>query len=105
MLKATHIFEEQAEEDGIKNPFRVKRSKRIPFLDEARAAKIRGRLVLLFYMGYDGRLESPMILQPVGVGVEAVVLRTLAAWRFKVPEGYEAGERQQIVFPIKFDYK
>ena len=73
--------------------------------EQAHAAKVRGRLVLLFYMGYDGRLESPMILQPVGVGIEYVVLRTLKAWRFRVPEDYESGERHQIIFPVKFDYK
>ena len=105
MLKETHIFEEEMKDENLKNPFRLKRSKRIPFLEEARAAKVRGRLVLLFYMGYDGRLESPMILQPVGVGIEDVVLRTLKAWRFTVPKGYELGERHQMIFPIKFDYK
>ncbi len=64
-LKSADLFEEESKEQKRKSPFRLKKSKRLPFPREAATAKVAGKLVVLFYIGYDGRLESPMILQPV----------------------------------------
>ncbi|HZS27581.1 MAG TPA: energy transducer TonB [Candidatus Angelobacter sp.] len=53
------------------------------FSVEARKRKYQGRVVVMFYVGTDGRAHRPSIPRPLGMGLDQQVLNVLPLCRFQ----------------------
>jgi TonB family protein len=53
------------------------------FSEEARKRKYQGRVVVMFYVGTDGRAHRPSIPHPLGVGLDQQALNVLSLCRFQ----------------------
>ena len=53
------------------------------FSEEARKSKYRGTVVVIFYVGRDGRAHRPRISRPLGMGLDQKALDVVSLWRFQ----------------------
>ena len=53
------------------------------FSEEARKRKYQGRVVVMFYVGTDGRAHRPSIPRPLGMGLDQQALNILSLCRFQ----------------------
>ena len=52
------------------------------YTDEARQAKLQGRVTLHVWVGADGRASQIQILQGIGLGLDERAVQSVRAWRF-----------------------
>jgi TonB family protein len=90
--------------DGETNfQFKRRKGKRPQFSREARAAGVSGSVMIWVNLNTEGRFENPMIVQPLGVGVETAILKAIKGWKYEVPEEYQ--NTDQIKVLLQFQYR
>jgi periplasmic protein TonB len=61
------------------------------YTEEARKAKLQGKLLLQVLVGADGRATRIRVLQGLGLGLDEQAIETIRTWRFS--PGRDAGKR------------
>lgn len=66
------------------------------YTDEARKAKLQGRVTLRALVGADGRAEQIQIIQGIGMGLDDRAVQSVRAWKF-IP-AHDAARRTVTVW-------
>lgn len=67
--------------DGVTIPKIISRVV-APYTDEARAAKLEGKIVLLIEITSAGRVENVVVLREMGKGMDESAVQAIKRWKF-----------------------
>ncbi len=73
------------------------------YSDAARKAKFQGTCVVQITIGADGRVSHPVIVQPLGLGLDQKAIQAVLTWRF-VPAKDRNGRPMAVVADVQLNF-
>jgi TonB family protein len=71
--------------EGVKRPVLIHKVEPV-YTQEARDAKLEGKVVALIEVGADGVIRNVEIVKPLGMGLDEKAVEALRQWRFQPAE-------------------